>query len=326
LQCYRQAGVFLNVSNHPTANPPRCPVTGEPAVALIQTVSCEFLARLWEIEFKVNVRSSFAGVDRLSLWKSPTGLLFFSPALVGDATFYRTFYKTLGPKLFPRKERPREEFLVAARYIQDGARVLDVGCGFGGFRHFVPDALYLGLDPHFAENAADWARSESLAEHLVSHRDAYDVVCAFQVIEHVERPADIFAEMATATKSGGLVIVGVPHVPSAMTRIPNFLLNAPPHHLTWWSSQALASLADREGLVVEAIHRIAWSKVDSLVFWIERCSFQRCQDVYFKDAWSWHISALTGFLLGYLMDGLFGPPKRTTDEGGGLLLVARKPV
>lgn len=152
------------------------------------------------------------------------------------------------------------------------------------------------------------------------------MVCAFQVIEHVERPAKLFAEMAAATKPGGRLIVGAPHAPSAMTRIPNFLLNAPPHHLTWWSHQALASLAQREGLIVETIPRVAWCKVDSLVYWIERCSFQRCQDVYFKDAWSWHISALTGFLLGYLMDRLFGPPKRTTDEGSGLLLVARKPV
>lgn len=308
------------------ANPPPCPVTGEPAAALLQTVSCELLARLWEIEFKVDVRPSFAGTQRLSLWRSPTGLMFFSPALVGDAAFYKTFYKTLGPKLFPRRERPREEFLLAARYIHAGARVLDVGCGFGGFRPFVPNAHYLGLDPHFADKGADWARSETLAEHLVLQRATYDAVCAFQVIEHVGKPADMFADMVAAAKPGGLIIIGVPHAPSAMTRIPNFLLNAPPHHLTWWSHQALASLANGQGLFVEAIHRVPWCRVDSLVYWIERCSFLRCQDIYFKHAWSWHISALTGFLLGYLMDRLFGPPKPTTDEGSGLLLVARKPV
>ncbi len=107
----RIAGAVSNVSHSSIVDSavaiPPCPITGEPAVALVQTVRCEFLARLWEIEFKVNARPSFGGASHLSLWRSPTGLLFFSPALVGDADFYKTFYKTLGPKLFPREDRPR---------------------------------------------------------------------------------------------------------------------------------------------------------------------------------------------------------------------------
>ncbi len=165
----------------------------------------------------------------------------------------------------------------------------------------------------------------SLAEHLPDNAAAYDAVCAFQVIEHVERPAELFAEMAAAAKPGGLVIIGVPHTPSAIVRIPNFLLNAPPHHLTWWSEAALSALAERQGLAVETIQHVPWSNVDSLVYWIERCSPLRCRDIYFKAAWSWHASALTGLALGYMMDKLFGPPKHTKDEGSGLLLVARKP-
>lgn len=310
----------------PEIDYPRCPVTGEPAAALVQTVSCAFLARLWEIEFKVDARPSFGGASHLSLWRSPTGLLFFSPALIGDAGFYETFYKTLGPKLFPREDRPRAEFLVAAAYIEDSARVLDVGCGFGGFRPFVAHAEYLGLDPHFADPARHWARSESLAEHLADNAAAYDAVCAFQVIEHVEKPAELFAEMAAAAKPGGRVIIGVPHAPSALVRIPNFLLNAPPHHLTWWSEGALRALAESQGLAVETIQHVPWSKVDGIVYWIERCSPVRCRDdVYFKSAWSWHASALIGLAFGHVMDKLFGPPKQTKDEGSGLLLVARKP-
>ncbi|ACK51651.1 Methyltransferase type 11 [Methylocella silvestris BL2] len=309
-----------------TADYPLCPVTGEPAAALIQTVSCEFLARLWEIEFKVDARPSFGGATHLSLWRSPTGLMFFSPAPVGDADFYKTFYKTLGPKLFPSERRPRAEFRLAASHIASGARVLDVGCGFGGFRPFVAHADYLGLDPHFSGEAADWSLSESLGEHLIKNAGAYDAVCAFQVLEHVERPADFFAEMTAAAKPGGLVIVGVPHVPSAMTRIPNFLLNAPPHHLTWWSEDALRALAGRNGLAVETIQPVAWSKMDSLVYWIERCSPVRCRDVYFKHAWPWHAAALTGLILGYVANKLFGPPRKTKDEGAGLLLAARKPL
>jgi len=190
----------------------------------------------------------------------------------------------------------------------------------------VPHADYIGLDPYFARTGVDWARCESLSDHLESNNGAYDAVCAFEVLEHVEQPAAMFAQMVRAAKPGGLVIAGVPHVPSATTRIPNFLLNAPPHHLTWWNKKALATLAEREGLSAEAIQPIGWSELESIVYWIERCSFLRCKDVFFKHSWLWHLSALTGFGLGSLMNKIMGPPKGACDEGSGLLLVARKPA
>jgi SAM-dependent methyltransferase len=315
----------LESADRPLKTPPPCPITGEPGAELIQTVRAGFLARLWEIEFKADARPSFKGVEEFELWRSRTGLMYFAPALEGDEGFYRAFYGFLGPKLFSPKASLREEFRLAATYIGAGSRVLDVGCGHGGFRLAVPHAEYLGLDPFFAGDGVDWARCESLSDHLASYNCAYDAVCAFEVLEHVEQPARMFGQMVQAVKPGGLVIAGVPHAPSAATRIPNFLINAPPHHLSWWSEKALETLAMREELSVEAIHVIGWSDLESIIYWIERCSFLRCKDAYFKHAWMWHLSALTGFALGSLLNKVMGPPKRARDEGSGLLLVARKP-
>jgi len=43
-------------------------------------------------------------------------------------------------------------------------------------------------------------------------------VCAFEVLEHLSTPGAMFADMMRAVRPGGLVIVGVPHLPSAFTR------------------------------------------------------------------------------------------------------------
>src|SRR5207249_9818388 len=99
-------------------------------------------------------------------------------------------------------------------------------------------------------------RNGTLRAHLVENANAYDAVCAFQVIEHLRKPTEMFADMVAAAKPGGLVIVGVPHVPSALTRFPNNLVNAPPHHLTWWTRAALAALAERHGAAVESVEKI----------------------------------------------------------------------
>jgi len=301
---------------------PLCPVTGEPAARLVQWIDAGFLAELWRIEFKTDARPSFKSQKQFGLWESPSGLYFVDPAYEGDHEFYLQLYSYLiAHKLWARAAL-RDEYARAAKRIRPGDRVLDVGCGDASFRGVIPEASYVGLDPNMAA-FVDGVLGETLAEHLREHAGSYDAVCAFQVVEHVTAPREMFAEMVRAAKPGGLVMIGVPQVPSALTRIPNFLINAPPHHLTWWTKEALAVLATRCGATVESIEAASWTEYDSLVYWISRCCPIRCRDVHFRHAWSWHAATLIGFLLGRLMYAVRPLPK-TRDEGAGLLLVARR--
>jgi 2-polyprenyl-3-methyl-5-hydroxy-6-metoxy-1,4-benzoquinol methylase len=306
---------------------PLCPVTNLPAARRVQWVAARLLIDLWRITFGVDARSSFGGIERFGLWESPTGLYFFDPPLEGDHKFYSQFYARLKKWRLFTAETMRDEFFIAAKHIKSGDRVLDVGCGRGNFRKCVPESHYTGLDPHFAGDAAiDGVRDETLGQHLVENAGSYDAVCCFQVIEHVCDPKALFAEIVRAARPGGLICVGVPHVPSALTRIPNFLLNAPPHHLTWWSAAALRELAKSAGAVVETVETVSWAGGDSVVYWIERCSPIKCRDIYFRGAFAWHAAALVGSALGLMAAKMYRPPKPGVDEGAGLLLIARKPT
>jgi len=303
---------------------PRCPVTGEPAARFVQWVDARFLARLWKMQMRADPRPSFGGVERFGLWVSPTGLHFFDPPVEGDDAFYEAFYLFLLRRKLWRKDSRRGEFAEVAKRVRPGERVLDVGCGFGPFRHAIPQARYTGLDPHFARhNEAGDIRNELLRDHLADHAGTYDVVCAFQVIEHLREPLPLFADMVRAARPGGLVIVTAPHVPSAMTRLPNSLMNAPPHHLTWWTRAAFAALAERSGAEVEAIETVPWDEADSLMYWMERCSFVRCRTTFYRNRLSWHLASLAGYLPAVLLNRLRGVPA-TRDEGASLMLVARR--
>jgi SAM-dependent methyltransferase len=305
-------------------NNPPCPVTGEPAVRLIQWIKPRFLLDLWRYGLRVDARSSFGEVTRFGLWESPTGLYFFDPMLEGDHTFYTAFYANAIERKLWARECIREEFRLAARSIAPGAGVLDVGCGFAEFRRVIPHASYTGLDPHFAgESRGADVRNETLRAHLSANGGAYDAVCAFQVIEHLREPTAMVADMVQAAKPGGLLIIGVPHVPSAFTRFPNNPVNAPPHHLTWWTRAALSALAERHGATVISIETVPWGDCDSLLYWMERCSPLRCRDIFYRNRPWWHASVLIGLLGGRMMHALRGTP-RTSDEGAGLLMVARR--
>jgi SAM-dependent methyltransferase len=305
---------------------PLCPITGKHGNRRVQWVSADLLADLWRWEFRVDVRPSFKGVTRFGLWQSPTGLYFFDPMLPGDAAFYEGLYRTIGVRKPPRQDRYRGDCNLAARHVKRDDRVLDVGCGFGAFRRLVPDARYVGLDPHFArEVGKDWIRAETLTEHLRENTGAYDVACAFQVLEHVAQPVEMLQDMGRAVRRGGKVIVGVPHVPSAHTRIPNFLINGPPHHLTWWSERSLLIAARHAGLRNPTVEVAPWSEVDSIIYWIDRCSLAHSDNVHYRHSWTWHAATVTGFLAGYAMSKLRPVPRPTRDEGAALLLVASAP-
>ncbi|MBO0733038.1 MAG: class I SAM-dependent methyltransferase [Methylocapsa sp.] len=303
---------------------PLCPLTGQPAVRQIQWVSARLLRDLWHFVFKVDAREALLGIDLFGLWESPTGLYFFDPPREGNSAFYDQFYARITSLRLFSQAHIRNEFTMAARSIPAGARVLDVGCGLGNFKSCLPHANYTGLDPHTGiRSGAAAIRGESLADHLLGHARAYDAVCAFQVLEHVQKPAELFAEMVQAAKPGGLIFAGVPHVRSPAARIPNYIINAPPHHLTWWTEAALAELARGAGASVEAIEHVPWGRSDALIYWIERCAPIKCKDEYYRGHWSWHASAALGLIAGLAVSKLAGVPSGS-GEGSGLLLTARR--
>ena len=303
---------------------PSCPITGVPARRCVERLDAAFLTQLWRYSGRVDVGKLLLPAGTFRLWESPTGLIFFDPPVAGDEAFYRAFYGHIGAhdKLAgPGTERL--EFRQAAAHVPHGARVLDVGCGHGGFRAYVPKAAYTGLDPNFsAEDPTGAILDETVEAHAARLGPVYDVACAFQVIEHVVDPLAFARAMAACVKPGGLVLIGTPLWPSPNTTIPNFVINAPPHHLTWWTRDSLVALAETLGCSPEAVHPIGMDRHDSLIHWMAKITPIRCRDRFFRKSWPWVLALAFAYWIGSLLDRWLPVPKRTRPNA--LLLVARK--
>jgi len=302
---------------------PLCPITGTPARRLIQPVSASLLIGLWRFCFGVDASGLLAGVRRFGLWESECGLAFFEPMRAGDAAFYDRLYRRL--KLHrvlagPLVDRP--EFVRAAELVRDGDRVLDVGGGEGGFSRYVPHAVYVGLEPNeAAASAPAEMRRESLAEHARAHPACYDVVCAFQVIEHVVEPLRFAESLVACLRPGGRLIVGVPRRGSGITEIPNFAFNAPPHHLTWWTQEALGALAAKCGLAVEFAEPVRLGSHDSILYWMGRLA-PRLGGRFFRAHWRWYLGFVWCWLAGRVADACRKVPAGA--EPVVLVMAARK--
>jgi SAM-dependent methyltransferase len=112
---------------------------------------------------------------------------------------------------------------IVAQYAGASQRILEIGCGTGyvlnAIAETVPDAELVGSEIYV--NALGLAsqrlngRAELLqmdARHL-PYREEFDLVCAFDVIEHIDDDMAVIAEMSKAAKANGAIMITVPQHP-----------------------------------------------------------------------------------------------------------------
>lgn len=235
----------------------RCPLcAATDCLDHVGEANTDDLTRLYERELGLDVRSEIAGIERVVLWRcSACGLLHFDPGPAGSAQFYEALQDF---DWYYLSEKP--EYDVARKHLRPGDRVLEIGSGRGAFAALLPpEALYVGLE--LSRRAVDTARAAgvdarlaTVEEHAGAHAGEYDAVVSFQVLEHVPRPADFLTAAVACLRPGGLLVVSVPNADGFMGALSNNVLNLPPHHVTWWPSDALASLTSL--LPLEIVERV----------------------------------------------------------------------
>jgi SAM-dependent methyltransferase len=103
--------------------------------------------------------------------------------------------------------------------------VFEVGCGQGGFGARIAGfTSYTGVEPDEQSCTVARERIEPLGgtvinglSDLVPPEGQFDVVCAFEVLEHLEHDTDALADWMLRVRPGGAVVVSVPAWPDRFT-------------------------------------------------------------------------------------------------------------
>lgn len=184
-------------------------------------------------------------------------LKWFEPLAPGDGKFYESLQQHDW-----YYQRDKAEFVHSAGCVDafgSGLKVLEVGCGRGAFAaHLNAGHRYRGLE--FNDKAIALATGAGLDVVMATVQDeakrapgAYDIVCHFQVLEHVADVDGFMSACVDALRPGGMLLVTVPAEDSFVGVAGGNWLNLPPHHLTRWTDAALRNMCARYGLDVHSL-------------------------------------------------------------------------
>ena len=127
-------------------------------------------------------------------------------------------------------------------------KILDYGCGHGVFVEFLRQSGFdaTGYDAYVDAYSDKGALTAS-----------YDVITAYDVIEHVNEPRDLFYRLATYLKPGGVLVVGTPAADQIdLSDTESFLMELhQPYHRHILSETALLDQGAKAGLEVIRIDR-----------------------------------------------------------------------
>lgn len=236
-----------------TELPPN-PVTGKDNVRVVDTYAVKDIIRLYREQENVDVERYFAHGETVYLLECPDiGYRFYYPfETAGGAEFYQDLDRSAQQRGLGYGREAGEDHDYALTHIRSTDKVLEVGCNTGTFLTRVSGITknVVGLD--FNPSAVEKARSigvtalnESIEDHAETYAGKYDVLCAFQVFEHLARIGPMLAAMLKALKPGGKLILSVPNNEPYFQRFSKYdPLNMPPHHAGLWNLSAFTRLAN----------------------------------------------------------------------------------
>lgn len=136
-------------------------------------------------------------------------------------------------------------------------RLLDAGCGGGGFLALAKAAGWTPVGFDYEERMVALARARGVEAHATTFEKfcasrrpgEFDAVVLFDVLEHAPEPAQLLGLLAPLLKSGGVVALTLPNArrPLPFVREEH---DYPPHHFTRWTPEAMRGFLERRGFEV----------------------------------------------------------------------------
>ena len=162
----------------------------------------------------------------------------------------------------------REDFRVARQLLTEafhkGGTILDIGCasGFfleslgGNWERFGIELFHLAAERARKRPGLNVRECDLVAAEFPAQ--SFDVICSFDVLEHLPSPAPIFREARRILRPGGWLLLGTGDSGSLTARLAGsrWTYLCLPEHLSFFNSNSLSKGLAKAGFSVSRLERI----------------------------------------------------------------------
>lgn len=129
--------------------------------------------------------------------------------------------------------RPEFAFVIDFLKQKNINSLLEVGCGGGGFLDKIQHYVGYALGSEYSDTAIRICKTKNLnvtKEKLEDIHKTFDVVCNFEVAEHVVDIQDFIQTCLNKVRKNGYLIISTPNPDGVLSFIGDGILDLPPHH------------------------------------------------------------------------------------------------
>lgn len=239
------------------------PITGSSNTKIVDSISVDIIREAYK-RLDIDLSSSYSRIEEVLICECrESGLLFYYPRnLAGDENFYDKLKAHILQHNLQYYPENKWEYERCTNLIEPNESVYEIGAGNGAFlRKLIKKGCFnvTGSELNMAsileaKNLGVNLEYITIEEKAKTHENYYDVVCSFQVLEHVTDVKSFIKSAIMILKPGGKLLFVVPFNNPYFLRNDKFhTLNMPPHHMELWNERSLRSLPKFFNLMLEKI-------------------------------------------------------------------------
>jgi 2-polyprenyl-3-methyl-5-hydroxy-6-metoxy-1,4-benzoquinol methylase len=234
------------------AEPPISPFTQKHPSVWVDSIDSKDIIQLYKDQLGYDVSNYFKKIPKVDVYQCTAtfGRFYYPFTLEGDGIFYADLQKIKESEGGDYYRHWEYDHRFAYDHIKEGEKMLEIGCGTGSFLEKMKtktDQLF-GLELNreavkVCQNKGLKVYEELIQSHAKSKKEFYDVVCVFQVLEHVTAVKEFIDASLEVLKKGGKLIFGVPNNEPYFQRFDKYAtLNLPPHHMMLFDKRVFMNL------------------------------------------------------------------------------------